>query len=384
MVGVCIKYYHENYGGVVQCFAFTEFLKNNGVEFQLIKYNKKNGLKGIIKNLPRIFNRILLKDKYEQFKKIIGLKRNKDYRANYLIRMNTIHNFQKHYFTNILEVNSYQELSKIAVKFDSFISGSDQLWSPAGLPTNFFNLMFVPDQIKKVSYASSFGVSNIPWYQKTRTKKFLLRFDNISVREEQGAKIINELIHKKVDIVVDPVFLLTKNEWELILGDKLIMSNSYIFAYFLGDNEIHRQEVIDFAKRKKIKIVTMPHLDQYIKKDEHFGDVQLYDVDPFDFLRLIRNANYICTDSFHGTAFSILFNKQFIVFDRYKKNSTTSKNSRIESICNMLDLTWRRFNGNNINILDEKIDYQDVNEKLDKLTSKSKKYLLDSLNRSRI
>ena len=384
MVGVCIKYYHENYGGVVQCFAFTEFLKNNGVEFQLIKYNKKNGLKGIIKNLPRIFNRILLKDKYEQFKKIIGLKRNKDYKANYLIRMNTIHNFQKHYFTNILEVNSYQELSKIAVKFDSFISGSDQLWSPAGLPTNFFNLMFVPDQIKKVSYASSFGVSNIPWYQKTRTKKFLLRFDNISVREEQGAKIINELIHKKVDIVVDPVFLLTKNEWELILGDKLIMSDSYIFAYFLGDNEIHRQEVIDFAKRKKIKIVTMPHLDQYIKKDEHFGDVQLYDVDPFDFLRLIRNANYICTDSFHGTAFSILFNKQFIVFDRYKKNSTTSKNSRIESICNMLDLTWRRFNGNNINILDEKIDYQDVNEKLDKLTSKSKKYLLDSLNRSRI
>lgn len=382
MVGVCIKYYHENYGGVVQCFAFTEFLKNNGVEFQLIKYNKKNGLKGIIKNLPRIFNKILLKDKYEQFKKIIGLKRNKDYKANYLIRMNTIHNFQKHYFTNILEVNSYQELSKIAVKFDSFISGSDQLWSPAGLPTNFFNLMFVPDQIKKVSYASSFGVSNIPWYQKTRTKKFLLRFDNISVREEQGAKIINELIHKKVDIVVDPVFLLTKNEWELILGDKLIMSDSYIFAYFLGDNEIHRQEVIDFAKRKKIKIVTMPHLDQYIKKDEHFGDVQLYDVDPFDFLRLIRNANYICTDSFHGTAFSILFNKQFIVFDRYKKNSTTSKNSRIESICNMLDLTWRRFNGNNINILDEKIDYQDVNEKLDKLTSKSKKYLLDSLNRS--
>lgn len=384
MVGVCIKYYHENYGGVVQCFAFTEFLKNNGVEFQLIKYNKKNGLKGIIKNLPRIFNKILLKDKYEQFKKIIGLKRNKDYKANYLIRMNTIHNFQKHYFTNILEVNSYQELSKIAVKFDSFISGSDQLWSPAGLPTNFFNLMFVPDQIKKVSYASSFGVSNIPWYQKTRTKKFLLRFDNISVREEQGAKIINELIHKKVDIVVDPVFLLTKNEWELILGDKLIMSDSYIFAYFLGDNEIHRREVIDFAKRKKIKIVTMPHLDQYIKKDEHFGDVQLYDVDPFDFLRLIRNANYICTDSFHGTAFSILFNKQFIVFDRYKKNSTTSKNSRIESICNMLDLTWRRFNGNNINILDEKIDYQDVNEKLDKLTSKSKKYLLDSLNRSRI
>ena len=365
MVGVCIKYYHENYGGVVQCFAFTEFLKNNGVEFQLIKYNKKNGLKGIIKNLPRIFNKVLLK-------------------ANYLIRMNTIHNFQKHYFTNILEVNSYKELSKIAVKFDCFISGSDQLWSPAGLPTNFFNLMFVPDQIKKVSYASSFGVSNIPWYQKTRTKKFLLRFDNISVREEQGAKIINELIHKKVDIVVDPVFLLTKNEWELILGDKLIMSDSYIFAYFLGDNEIHRREVIDFAKRKKIKIVTMPHLDQYIKKDEHFGDVQLYDVDPFDFLRLIRNANYICTDSFHGTAFSILFNKQFIVFDRYKKNSTTSKNSRIESICNMLDLTWRRFNGNNMNILDEKIDYQDVNEKLDKLTSKSKKYLLDSLNRSRI
>lgn len=384
MVGVCIKYYHENYGGVVQCFAFTEFLKNNGVEFQLIKYNKKNGLKGIIKNLPRIFNKVLLKDKYEQFKKIIGLKKNKDFKANYLIRMNTIHNFQKHYFTNILEVNSYKELSKIAVKFDCFISGSDQLWSPAGLPTNFFNLMFVPDQIKKVSYASSFGVSNIPWYQKTRTKKFLLRFDNISVREEQGAKIINELIHKKVDIVVDPVFLLTKNEWELILGDKLIMSDSYIFAYFLGDNEIHRREVIDFAKRKKIKIVTMPHLDQYIKKDEHFGDVQLYDVDPFDFLRLIRNANYICTDSFHGTAFSILFNKQFIVFDRYKKNSTTSKNSRIESICNMLDLTWRRFNGNNMNILDEKIDYQDVNEKLDKLTSKSKKYLLDSLNRSRI
>lgn len=111
-----------------------------------------------------------------------------------------------------------------ARRYDAVVTGSDQLWSPAGLPTNFYNLMFVPDEVRKISYASSFGVGQIPWYQKRRTANFLKRLDYISMRENRGSEIVKELTGLDVPVILDPVFNFNKEQWEKLIPVKKEMN----------------------------------------------------------------------------------------------------------------------------------------------------------------
>ena len=122
------------------------------------------------------------------------------------------------------------------------------------------------------------------------------------------------------------------------------------------------------------KIVALRHMDQFVETDEDFGDYAPYDVAPDQFLNLIRGAEYICTDSFHGTCFSIMHNKKFMVFNRYSNTSKVSKNSRIESLCTNLDLSDRRYAGDISKIQDE-IDYDHVKVRFDALQRETQEYL---------
>lgn len=137
----------------------------------------------------------------------------------------------------------------------------------------------------------------------------------------------------------------------------------------------------EVARKLNCKIVALRHLDQYIESDENFGDYAPYDVDPTRFLNLLRGAKYICTDSFHGSVFSIIHHKQFIIFNRYDETSKHSKNSRIDTLCQNLSLTNRRFtsNENLFEQLTESIDYKKVDEKLNQLREFTEEYLNKAL-----
>jgi len=382
MIGVCIKYFHENYGGMLQAFATTKLLDKYGIEYELIRYQKKKDIKFVLKSIPRVFNNVLINDKYESFQKKLSFKKHPEFATNDKIRMNAFNEFREKNFSNKLSEVYYgfNNLKNSSKKYSAVLTGSDQLWSPAGLPTNFYNLMFVPDNIKKISYASSFGVKYIPWYQKKRTAKFLNRMDYISMRENSGKNIVKELTGKDVPVVLDPVFMFDKNGWEELIPYKEEYDDEYIFAYFLGNNSEHRKAVKEFANKKGLKIVTLRHLDQYVEEDENFGDYAPYDVAPDKFLNLLRGATYVCTDSFHGAVFSIIHKKQFIVFNRYSNNSKHSKNSRIDSLCENLGINNCRYNGNIELFLNNKIEYKNVEENLNKLKLKSSKYIEEALN----
>lgn len=378
MIGVCIKYFHENYGGMLQAYATVSLLEKRGLQYELIRYKKTYSLVGVIKSLPRFFNSTLLNDKYEMFLKIRGKKRHLDFAKNDAIRMKAFQCFKDDYFKNLSPIyTGYEELCEAANKYSIVITGSDQLWSPAGLPTNFYNLMFVPEHIRKVSYASSFGVKEIPWYQKRRTANFLKRIDYISMRENRGSEIVKELIGKHVPVILDPVFMFDRFEWEKLIPKHEIIHEKYLFAYFLGKSGEYRKVTTQIAKKLGYKIVTLRHLDQYIPEDESFGDTALYDVGPDKFLNLLRGAEFVCTDSFHGTCFSIIHEKNFIVFDRYSEKSKNSKNSRIESLCDNLDLFQRRYiNCKDIDkLMHSVIDYSAVNLRLEYLKKKAMNYL---------
>lgn len=377
MIGVCIKYFHENYGGMLQAFATTKLLEKYGVEYEIIRYQKKKDIAFIIKSLPRVFNNILLNDKYEAFQKKMSFKKHPEFAEKDKIRMKAFDEFRSEKFSDKLSViyYGYDNLKRGAKKYSAVLTGSDQLWSPAGLPTNFYNLMFVPDNIRKISYASSFGVKYIPWYQKKRTANFLNRIDYISMRENAGKDIVKELTGKDVPVVLDPVFMFDKDGWEELIPIEKEYNEKYIFAYFLGANSEHRKVVKELAKKTGFKIVMLRHLDQFVEEDEDFGDYAPYDVRPDKFLNLLRGAEYVCTDSFHGAVFSIIHKKQFVIFNRYSDASKHSKNSRIDSLCQNLGISNCRYDGNIDNILKSNIDYTNVDKNYIELKKRSKEYL---------
>ncbi len=367
MVGLCIRYFHKNYGGLLQAYATVEYFKKKKVNIKLIRFYRDTTFIEKIKDVPRLINRVWLNDKLEATQRNLNLLFNRKYNKNNQIRMSYFDEFIKEKFEPLVdEYHGYKELCSNSKSYNAVITGSDQLWSPAGLPTNFYNLMFVPNNILKISLSSSFGVDHIFWYQKRRTRNFLNRIDYISMRENSGSKIVKELTGKTVPTILDPVFFLDEDEWLELIPNKREIIEPYIFVYFLGDNSLYRKSVESLARELKIKIVAIKHMDQFVKKDVVFGDYEPYEVGPIQFLNLLRNAEYICTDSFHGMAFSIINRKQFVVFNRYSDNSSFSKNSRIDTLCINFGLENRRYrnNMNLIDIISNDIDYSIVSNKL--------------------
>ena len=204
---------------------------------------------------------------------------------------------------------------------------------------------------------------------------------HIGVREESGQKLVKELAGRNVPVVCDPTLLFTGEEWLSIQKKAPIVEEKYVLCYFLGNNPPHRE----FAKRLKkatgCRIVALTHLDEFVKSDEGYADKTPYDVDPADFLNLIRNAAYVCTDSFHCSVFSILYRKQFFTFRRYNRNTKQSTNSRLDTLFNLTRVKGRLLTG------DEKIedclkietDYAAVHQKLDDVRKQSYAYLKAAL-----
>ena len=162
----------------------------------------------------------------------------------------------------------------------------------------------------------------------------LNKFDRISVREKSDINKLEDLCKKRVEWVVDPVFLLTEKQWETVSSPvQLNINKEYIFCYFLGDDKRHREIAQKVAKMCNCAIVTIPYMQMnYRKCDSKFGDEKLLDLTPAQFLYLVKNAKGIFTDSFHATAFSIIFNKWFITFGR---TDHPRMNERITSITSL-------------------------------------------------
>ena len=381
MLGVCLKYTQNNYGSKLQALATVKMFDRLGIEYEIIRYKKRN-LRFLIKSIPRFFNWVFINDRYLQIQRVLEFKKHPHVKVQVDERNRAFDSFDVCFEDRISELyNSYEDLKrKCPDTYDQVVTCSDQLWSPSALGSGFYNLMFVPSRTRKISWSSSFGVSRIPWYQKGRTRKYLNRIEYISVRENRGAEIVKELTNRDVPVLMDPVFVFDKDEWNALIPPEAPEWDRYIFCYFLGDNPEHRAAARALSDITGMSIVTLRHLDKYVDGDEAFGDIAPYDVDPARFLNILRNASYICTDSFHGIAFSIIFEKKFMVFDRYKNASSNSKNSRIESVCANVGLTDRRYTDTEhiAQIMERDIDYAAVSQKVERYRENTKQYLKDA------
>jgi len=384
MLGVCLKYEQQNYGSKLQALATVRMIEELGLHFEIIRYKKD--MKFYLKSLPRFFNWVFLNDRYDQIQRNIAYKRHPEINQLISIRRAAFDSFDLHFSSWICDqYKNYDELKKkCSQRYDVVLTCSDQLWSPSALGSGFYNLMFAPKEMQKVSWASSFGVNNIPWYQKRRTRNYLNRIQAISMRENRGAEIVRELTGREVPVLMDPVFSFSREQWDEMVPYQKAEWRDYIFCYFLGDDQEHRRAAECLAKKTGRKIVTLRHLDRFVEEDEAFGDYAPYDVDPVRFLNILRNAAFVCTDSFHGMAFSILYEKKFIVFNRYLSGSSNSKNSRIDSVCDNLCLQNRRYSkeADIAKQIQSKIDYTIVNERIEEYSRRTREYLLQSFGNS--
>ena len=384
-VGIVSCYFKNNYGSMLQAYATKKILDNNNIPNETINIdNNIDFKKGKRKYyLTQIFNFNFIKSKFGMLKLKLDKKIIKNLGKNIKIRNDKYNEFRK-VFNLSKSVRTYEELNKLAKqKYSDIIVGSDQLWLPVNVVADYYTLNWVPKNINKISYATSFGVSSIPAKYKEKYSYFLNKINYLSIREDSGIKLAREIAGVNAKLVCDPTILLTKEEWEEIAVKDRIIKDKYILCYFLGSNIEHRKFAERLKEKTGYKIVSLNHADEYVKYADKFADIIPYDIGPREWINLISNAEYVCTDSFHGTVFSLIFNKIFFNFRRYNAKAKAGTNSRLDSLLKIVEVSNERIlNGTEDieKVLKYKINFNKVNKNLETFRKESKDWLLDSIS----
>ncbi len=384
-IGLVTCYFKHNYGSMLQAYATQRVLDDNNIPNETINIESNIDFSRGKKKyyLSQITNYGFIKSKAGMMKLKFDKKINKELGKNIQIRDTKYEEFKKRYFNLTSAYTTYDELTELCRnKYSDVIVGSDQLWLPVNVVADYYTLNFVPNKVNKIAYATSFGVSSVDNKYKNLYKNFLNKINYLSVREETGVKLVEKLCGKKAKLVCDPTILLTKEEWDTIVPKKRIIKDKYILCYFLGNNIEHRKFAERLRDKTGYQIVSLNHADEYVRYSDIFADITPYDIGPCEWINLIKNAEYVCTDSFHGTVFSLINNKIFFNFRRHSNKNKMSTNSRIDTLLNLVGISDERILTGMEEIeevLKLKINYNKVNKKLDDIRNEGKNWLLDSI-----
>ena len=372
--GLITFHYAHHYGAQLQAYALMKTVQSLGVECEIINYVRPDTETG---------NRL--------FKHGIGLRQLLS-NIHTLIHYKSFKNRQERYSDFVKEQMSlsaksyttFEELVKEPPQYDAYICGSDQIWNPFIYHTGDFDpSFFMPfaGKSRKIAYAPSFGVSSMPEDKKEALKAYLSDFDFLSVREKQGEAIIWDLLKRPSLTVLDPTLLLDASKWaEIAIKPKY--DEPYILCYFVSSPSPWFKIIKQISEASKLSIVTLCGSRASIP-----GSVStILDAGPREFLGLFQHASMVCTNSFHGTVFSINNKKDFYSFSSFEHNSKTV-NSRLHSILGILGLENRMMTSDMADLDVEsavaehnrRIDYTKVDELLKAERDKSIQYLSDAL-----
>lgn len=356
----------HNYGSVLQAYALSKKLQMLGYETELINLrpqSQKEAYK-IIRDSDRGVHKMFRYFIYPALKKRFN---------NYERFINEVLPISEKEYT------STEEMKDEEFDYDVYICGGDQIWNPVcqDFETAYY-LQFLDkeNKAKKISYSPSLGKTEFSEETLQKIRSWVQRFDSISVRELQGAAIIQKLTEKKVHIVCDPVLLLERDEWEK-LAVKPKYRKPYILVYFLENNHGSR-ELTEYLR--KITGYDVVIFNEYIRdfvRPYH----KAYSASPEDFVGLFMNADLVYTNSFHGTAFSTIFERPFITaIARDQENAVNNNDSRKIDYLKKIGLENRLYTSGKPDISDLlKIDYTEARVKIKKFREYSLKYLEDAL-----
>ena len=365
-VGIITFHNAHNYGAFLQVYALQEQVKKLGNESFIINYYDKNIMKSykLIKTSKNPFKCAKL-----VLKSINNYKINKKRSDKFKYCINEKLNLTKNY-------NNFNSLVKDYPKLDAYITGSDQVWNSIitkGLQDSY-TLNFGDKDINRISYAASIGNSTLASEEKEKYKNKISNIDHISVREEEAKNILTELIDKPINVVLDPTLLMTKYEWENIIRTQEVKSEKekYILAYVVEKNEEYVKIVNELSKKTGLKVIHFASEDNGIKNVIRSA----YTDNPFEFVNLIKNAEYVVCTSFHATVFSIIFNKKFYVVPHKKTGSRVTNLLKKLNIKNRIVYTLEEFKNIDYNFDTE---WKSVEEILEKERENSINWLQNSI-----
>lgn len=352
-----------NYGAQLQNFALQEFISKNNknLDVCVINYDNKT-----VNSIERKFN---LKDQKNLKDFIKYLKNGRSKKRRWL----SFEKFRKEYI-NLTREYTERDIKRVDSKIDYYVVGSDQVWNLdiTGSDYTYF-LNFVKDKEKKESYAASLGKTIFTKQESAKISKFLSEFNHINVREKSAEEFLKSKKIKNVNTVMDPTFLLSKEEWERLFELKSINGkNEYILVYMIDNIKENFKKIKKFAKKNKLKVVYLTNDFFNIHKVKNIRDAS-----PIDFLNYIYNSKYVVTGSFHAICFSIIFNKNFY----YAYNQHNGRNSRLKDLLNSLNIENDN-NITNISIINKcQLDYKKINGILRKQINHSKNSLNDIIKK---
>lgn len=368
---ICTMTCHHvyNYGATLQAYALQYYLEKLGCEVEIIDYRLFTHIR------YELFTPYPKGRAYKIIRKIPFLR----YIIPPIKNRNMLHTWgrkkafddfdRKYLHISKCVYRTYEELDKADFAADVFIAGSDQIWNPIfpnGTDLGYY-LDFGDRNIKRISYAASFGVSEISKEQGTFVKEKLSTFAYLSVREQSGVDILRAIGLKAVKCL-DPVFLLNRSEWGEMIQIKRL-DYRYIMVYdFYHEDESMVDFIKCLSKEKGLKILSINDTN-----NAPYADIQINNAGPIEFLSYIENADYVVSNSFHATAFSMIFNKRFATFPL----NTQPNKGRMIDLIHSVGLGYL-YAPSHISALDKDICWEKINSILDTMVCQSKEYLCTS------
>lgn len=357
-IGILTFHRAHNFGAFLQAFALKTFLEEKGHDVEFLDYWPKvhaDGYKAYrayeVHSLGSFMREVLMM--------LLRMKKTRMFRK-----------FQTRYLNVPLAPRYTDNTSLAGIEYDVLVYGSDQIWWKSRLKgeEGFDPLYwgeYLPQHIHKVTYAASMGVVSLSAENKETIKGYIHNFKSIAVRESQLRDVLCELTDKEVHVTIDPTLLLTKQQW--LTYCRTINESPYVLYYEVMSNEQAEECAKHIAKERGCKLIKLRgHIGTYKRLEKY-----TLSASPFDFISLIHSAEYIVSTSFHGVAFSVIFEKQFVAL------GMGSNSGRVASLLTTLGISERLIEDGAVETIDTiaPIDYHKVNQKLTQVREHSVGYL---------
>ena len=293
-----VTFYHiHHYGALLQAAATERAVERLGGECEIIDYfvnqdnslfRKPTGLGSAAHDAHTALHYKPLKERYDRFE---GFARD-------------------HLRISAHRYESLEELKRTELPYDIILSGSDQIWNPSIFPDRHFDHVFFGafSDVRKIAYAPSFGIPKIPEEMEQELRDALAQYSHVGTREKQGQEIVKTVCGRDVPVVLDPTLLLDRDQWaEMSNTPENYPKGGYILCYCISKPGALSHYIRALAEKTGLPVVQLCGIRQKV----HPKARCVLDAGPAEFLALFKNAAYVCTNSFHGTVFSVQFQKPF-------------------------------------------------------------------------
>lgn len=354
-IGILTWHYYQNFGSALQCFALQDYLTTLGKEVKVVNY--RNPKYGSV-NMPKEWLCYYLAPLLEMISNRFKL-------ANLC--------FRRKYIKETRLVRTNAEIAMLSKRFDTVVFGSDQIWAP-----NLLNSVYlgepIESNVRKISYAASIGLNDIPEELVPQYKEHLSDFYAIGIREQEGKDLLKRKCGIESTVVLDPTLLVSVDTYKKMQRKVKGIEKPYLFCYFLNKEHQYKDRVQLYAQENNLTIVGVSDNAQ----DAEWM-TRLTGLGADHFLWIINHAQTVMTDSYHGSIFSLLFHKNLWVFQRFAEDSPICQNSRLRQLSSYFYLDNRIISADSTIDDSHPIDFNTFEARLKELKDSSIDFLKQAL-----